>query len=64
MTAREQNVDRQVDRALDAGSGILHLAPTWVPRTFSTPGGRMRLAPEDLYATGMDRGGIDERWCE
>jgi hypothetical protein len=62
MPVREQNVDRQVDRALDAGSGILHLAPAWVPRTFSTPGGRMRLAPEDLYATGMDRGGIDERW--
>jgi hypothetical protein len=62
MTAKEQDVERQVDRALEAGGGILHLAPAWVPRTFSTPGGRMRLAPEDLYATGMDRGGIDERW--
>ncbi len=62
MTATEHDVDRLVDRALDAGDGIFHLAPAWVPRAFSTPGGRMRLAPEDLYATGMDRGGIDERW--
>ncbi len=62
MTATEHDVDRLVNRALDAGDGIFHLAPAWVPRAFSTPGGRMRLAPEDLYATGMDRGGIDERW--
>ena len=57
-----QNVDQQVDNALQAGKGILHLAPTWVPRTFVMPGKRMRLAPEDLYALGVHRGGIDERW--
>jgi hypothetical protein len=26
------------------------------------PGLRLKLAPEDIYALGMDRGGIDERW--
>ena len=50
------------DRALDHGAGIVRLAPTWVPRVFSTPGRRLRLHPDDLYAYGKDRGGIDERW--
>jgi hypothetical protein len=50
------------DRALDAGNGIVRLAPTWVPRVFSTPGRRIRLHPDDYYAFGKDRGGIDERW--
>jgi hypothetical protein len=58
----KQNIDQQVDRALQAGNGILHLAATWVPRAFVVPGKRMRLAPEDLYALGVHRGGIDERW--
>src|SRR5262249_39766830 len=49
-------------RALEAGAGILRLAPTWVPRSFLMPGRRLKLAPQDLYARGADRGGIDERW--
>ncbi len=48
--------------ALDAGDGIVRLAPAWVPRSFLVPGGRLKLAPNDLYALGADRGGIDERW--
>jgi hypothetical protein len=48
--------------ALDAGDGIVRLAPAWVPRSFLVPGGRLKLAPQDLYALGADRGGIDERW--
>ena len=52
----------QVDNALEAGQGILRLAPTWVPRAFLMPGRRMRLDGRDLYAFGADRGGIDERW--
>jgi hypothetical protein len=48
--------------ALEAGQGILRLAPTWVPRSFLMPGRRLRLAPQDLYALGAHRGGIDERW--
>jgi hypothetical protein len=49
-------------QALNAGEGILRLAPTWVPRSFLMPGRRLKLAPQDLYALGAQRGGIDERW--
>lgn len=48
--------------AFEQGEGILRLAPTWVPRTFCTPGQRLKLHPDDLYAFGAHRGGIDERW--
>jgi len=51
-----------VDRALDAGAGLLRLTPTWVPRSFLHPGKRIKLAPTDWYAYGAHRGGIDERW--
>ncbi|MDR1797719.1 MAG: hypothetical protein LBR44_09880 [Clostridiales Family XIII bacterium] len=47
---------------LDAGEGILNLAPTWVPRPFNKPGHRLRLHPDDTYAMGMKRGAIVERW--
>ena len=58
----DQNIDSRARRALDAGEGILRLAPTWVPRSFLMPGGRLKLARQDLYALGTHRGGIDERW--
>jgi hypothetical protein len=48
--------------ALEAGNGLLRLAPTWVPRSFLQPGRRLKLHPADYYALGKDRGGIDERW--
>ncbi|MCC7354883.1 MAG: hypothetical protein IT330_14155 [Anaerolineae bacterium] len=48
--------------ALEQGEGILRLAPTWVPRSFCIPGKRLQLHPNDLYAFGANRGGIDERW--
>ena len=48
--------------AIDAGAGILRLVPCWVPRTFMIPGRRLRLHPDDLYALGAHRGGINERW--
>jgi hypothetical protein len=51
-----------VGRVLEAGRGILRLAPAWVPRSFLMPGRRIKLAPQDLYAYGAHRGGIDERW--
>jgi hypothetical protein len=51
-----------VQAALDAGSGILRLEPSWVPRSFMIPGRRLKLHPDDLYALGGDRGGINERW--
>lgn len=51
-----------VKKAIEAGEGILRLAPTWVPRSFLMPGRRIKLAPQDIYAYGTHRGGIDERW--
>ena len=51
-----------VRQALEAGQGVLRLAPTWVPRSFLTPGRRIKLHPNDVYAYGAHRGGIDERW--
>jgi len=51
-----------VTAALEAGEGILRLAPNWVPRSFLHPGRRLKLASRDLYALGAHRGGIDERW--
>ena len=51
-----------IERAFDQGEGILRLAPTWVPRSFCIPGRRIKLHPDDYYALGGERGGIDERW--
>ncbi len=51
-----------IKEVFEQGKGILHLAPTWVPRGFNEPGKRLRLHPDDYYALGMDRGGICERW--
>ncbi len=48
--------------ALTEGGGIFRLAPTWVPRSFLQPGRRLKLHPNDYYALGTHRGGIDERW--
>jgi hypothetical protein len=56
------NDDRRLDAALDQGGGVLRLAPTWVPRSFCIPGRRLKLHPDDYYALGAHRGGIDERW--
>src|SRR5229473_342953 len=52
----------QVREVVEASEGILRLAPTWVPRSFLMPGRRIKLAPQDIYAYGAHRGGIDERW--
>lgn len=58
----DKNIASRTRAALDAGEGILRLAPTWVPRSFLMPGARLKLAAQDLYALGTHRGGIDERW--
>lgn len=47
---------------LSDGKGIVRLAPAWVPRSFCIPGKRIKLDPDDYYAFGAHRGGIDERW--
>jgi hypothetical protein len=51
-----------VKAVLDAGGGLLRLAPCWVPRSFMIPGRRLKLHPDDYYACGAHRGGINERW--
>ncbi len=51
-----------IQSALDQGQGIVRLAPNWVPRSFCVPGRRIKLHPDDYYALGGERGGIDERW--
>jgi hypothetical protein len=56
------NVKSILQAALQDGGGLLRLAPCWVPRSFLQPGKRLKLHPDDLYAFGLNRGGIDERW--
>lgn len=56
------DVGAVVDEALARGNGLLRLAPNWVPRSFLHPGRRLKLDPRELYAFGLERGGIDERW--
>ena len=58
----DQQTIQLTRQALEAGEGIVRLAPNWVPRVFCVPGRRLRLHPKDLYAFGGNRGGIDERW--
>ena len=60
--SKDDNIGSLLDAALEAGEGLLRLAPTWVPRSFLHPGKRIKLAPNDWYAYGAHRGGIDERW--
>lgn len=52
--------ERHVRKALDEGEGIVRLAPAWVPRAFLSPGAR--LAADDVFALGAQRGGLSERW--
>src|SRR5688500_3852890 len=57
-----KNVQKTVEAEISATGGLLRLAPCWVPRSFLQPGKRLKLHPDDLYACGLNRGGIDERW--
>jgi hypothetical protein len=56
------NTQSIVEAELARTGGLLRLAPAWVPRSFLQPGLRLKLHPDDTYAYGADRGGIDERW--
>src|SRR5678815_3725474 len=56
------NTQSLVEAELSRTGGLLRLAPTWVPRSFLQPGLRIKLHPDDTYAYGAHRGGIDERW--
>jgi len=56
------NTQSIVEAELSRTGGLLRLAPNWVPRSFLQPGLRLKLHPDDTYAYGANRGGIDERW--
>src|SRR5207249_2488294 len=56
------STESKVETELSRTGGLLRLAPNWVPRSFLQPGKRLKLHPDDLYAYGLNRGGIDERW--
>ncbi len=62
QVVQKDNVADILDRAMDTSAGLLRLTPTWVPRSFLHPGKRIKLHPDDWYAYGAHRGGIDERW--
>jgi hypothetical protein len=62
LKTSQKNVKASVEAALSESRGVLRLAPCWVPRSFLQPGKRLKLHPDDLYAYGLNRGGIDERW--
>jgi len=56
------NTTSTVAAELSRTGGLLRLAPTWVPGSFLQPGLSIKLHPDDVYAYGANRGGIDERW--
>lgn len=62
LKTAKKNLRGLVESALEESNGLLRLAPCWVPRSFLQPGKRLKLHPDDLYAYGLNRGGIDERW--
>ncbi|HOX03057.1 MAG TPA: hypothetical protein P5555_12220 [Candidatus Paceibacterota bacterium] len=62
LRTAKKNIVPLIESALEESGGLLRLAPCWVPRSFLHPGQRLKLHPADLYAYGLNRGGIDERW--
>src|SRR6187402_3360415 len=62
LTTTSSNLKALIDGHLEDTGGLLRLSPTWVPRSFLQPGLRIKLHPDDTYAYGLNRGGIDERW--
>lgn len=54
--------EAQMKVAAKGCNGVFRLLPAWVPRSFCRPGMRIKLDPRDIYACGLSRGGIDERW--
>ncbi len=48
----EQNLATRARAALDAGEGILRLAPTWVPRSFLMPGARLEAVARRPLCAG------------
>ena len=62
LEIQKKGIQESVMNSLEDSGGLLRLAPCWVPRSFLHPGRRIKLHPSDIYAYGLNRGGIDERW--
>ena len=62
LTNLKSDIRAATEAHLEDTGGLLRLSPTWVPRSFLQPGLRIKLHPDDTYAYGLSRGGIDERW--
>src|SRR6476660_1989239 len=62
LSTLTSNVRSRIEGELSRTGCLLRLAPAWVPRSFLQPGLRIKLHPDDTYAYGLNRGGIDERW--
>ncbi len=62
LTTLSSDIRGATEAHLEETGGLLRLSPTWVPRSFLQPGLRIKLHPDDTYAYGLSRGGIDERW--
>lgn len=62
LTTLTTDIQAATEGHLEETGGLLRLSPTWVPRSFLQPGLRIKLHPDDTYAYGLSRGGIDERW--
>src|SRR5262245_48376533 len=62
LKAVKGNTKSIIEAEISRTGGLIRLAPCWVPRSFLQPGKRLKLHPDDLYAYGLNRGGIDERW--
>jgi hypothetical protein len=62
LTNLTSDIRGATEAHLEDTGGLLRLSPTWVPRSFLQPGLRIKLHPDDTYAYGLSRGGIDERW--
>ncbi len=60
LSTTSTNLKALIDGHLEDTGGLLRLSPTWVPRSFLQPGLRIKLNPDDTYAYGLNRGGIDE----
>ena len=58
MTTKENMIRATFER----GDGILRLMPCFIPRPWGKAGRRLRLHPDDYYATGTKRGEMKERW--
>lgn len=62
LNTLSKDIKGATEAHLEDSGGLLRLSPTWVPRSFLQPGLRIKLHPDDTYAYGLSRGGIDERW--